>query len=179
MPASPVARRARAVALAWLATVFGCATLAPADDPTHSRPAPEATTAGDETLASTTGGAAPRDAGVGGTAPVDDRPALETTRGRVSYYADSLAGRSTASGEPYDPRLLTAASRTLPFGTLVRVVREDTGASVIVRVNDRGPFGSRARILDLSRAAAEAIGMIRAGVVSVRAEVIEWGPRRR
>lgn len=112
-------------------------------------------------------------------AATDDRPAIETSRGRASYYADSLTGRRTASGERYDPKLLTAASRTLPFGTLVRVIREDTGASVVVRVNDRGPFGRRRRILDLSRAAAEALGMIRAGVVMVRAEVIERGPRRR
>ena len=67
----------------------------------------------------------------------------------------------------------TAASRDLPFGTIVRVVRVDTGASVVVRVNDRGPFGDRRRILDLSRAAAERLDMIRAGVVTIRAEILE------
>jgi rare lipoprotein A len=111
-----------------------------------------------------------------------DRRAVETRSGLASFYSDALAGRSTASGEPYDPRAFTAASRDLPFGTVVRVVRADTGASVIVRINDRGPFGSRDRILDLSRAAAEALDMIRRGVVEIRAEILEFGgppPRRR
>lgn len=103
-------------------------------------------------------------------------PALETIEGHVSYYHDSLAGHATASGEPYDPSALTCASRDLPFGTLIRIVRPDTGASVVVRVNDRGPWGRRhPRILDLSRAAAEAIDMIRAGVIEVRAEIVRRG----
>ncbi len=98
---------------------------------------------------------------------------LQVLRGRASYYSDRLAGHHTANGDVYDPHAFTAASRELPFGTMLRVVREDTGASVVVRVNDRGPFGDRGRILDLSRAAAETLGMIRAGVIDVRAEVIE------
>lgn len=101
------------------------------------------------------------------------RPALETFVGRASYYADALAGRRTASGEPYEPAALTAAHRSLPFGTVVRVTRLDTGASVVVRINDRGPFGSRTRIVDLSRAAAEALGMVRRGIVEIRLEVLE------
>ncbi|HEY8431888.1 MAG TPA: septal ring lytic transglycosylase RlpA family protein [Sandaracinaceae bacterium] len=104
---------------------------------------------------------------------VDARPALEVLRGRASYYSDRLAGRRTANGEVYDPRALTAASRDLPFGTVVRVVREDTGASVVVRINDRGPHRDRSRILDLSRAAAERLDMIRAGVIDIRAEILE------
>ncbi|MFK8003907.1 MAG: septal ring lytic transglycosylase RlpA family protein [Polyangiales bacterium] len=109
-----------------------------------------------------------------------DAPVLETLSGRVSYYSDRLAGRSTASGEPYRTREFTAASRDLPFGTLVRVVRlsragnEELG-SVVVRVNDRGPFGDHRRILDLSRAAAEALDMVSAGVVPVRAEILRRG----
>ncbi len=103
----------------------------------------------------------------------DERPALEVLRGRASYYSDRLAGRHTANGDVYDPTQLTAASRDLPFGTIVRVVREDTGASVVVRINDRGPHRDHTRILDLSRAAAEALDMIRAGVVGVRAEILE------
>ena len=99
----------------------------------------------------------------------------QTLRGLASYYSDALAGRPTASGEPYDPRQLTAASRDLPFGTRVRVTREDTGAQVVVRVNDRGPFRDHRRILDLSRAAAERLDMIRRGVVPIRAEIL---PRR-
>ncbi len=92
--------------------------------------------------------------------------------GRASYYSDSLAGRSTASGEPYDPGELTAAHRSLPFGTVVEVERVDTGARVTVRVNDRGPFNDRRRIFDLSRRAAEELDMIRRGVVEIRARVI-------
>jgi peptidoglycan lytic transglycosylase len=90
--------------------------------------------------------------------------------GAASYYADSLAGNATASGEPYDPRALTAAHRTLPFGTVVDVVRED-GRAVRVRINDRGPF-AKGRVIDLSRTAAEQLGMLRAGVVPVRLFVV-------
>lgn len=107
------------------------------------------------------------------------RRALATLEGRASYYADSLEGNHTANGERYDPRAFTAANRELPFGTVLRVIRVDTGTSVIVRVNDRGPFGGRGRILDLSRAAAESLDMIRRGVITVRAEILEYGEGRR
>lgn len=100
---------------------------------------------------------------------------LEAYEGKASYYHDSLAGNLTANGEVYRLGKFTAASRTLPFGTVIRVVRKDTGKSVIVRVNDRGPFGRKERILDLSRAAAESLGMIRAGVVPIRAEIVKFG----
>lgn len=93
--------------------------------------------------------------------------------GDVSYYANSLAGNRTANGERYDPRAFTAASRHLPFGTRLRVTRVDNGKSVEVRVNDRGPFGHRSRILDLSRAAAKELGMLERGTVEVEAVVIE------
>ena len=98
--------------------------------------------------------------------------------GKATYYSDSLAGNNTANGEVYDPARLTAASRDLPFGTVVRVIRRDTGAHVIVRINDRGPFGNRKRILDLSRAAADELGMLGRGVVDVRAEVLQLGSDR-
>jgi rare lipoprotein A len=101
------------------------------------------------------------------------REALDTFEGRASYYADRFEGRSTASGEPYRASERTAASRDLAFGTVLRVTRVDTGQSVIVRVNDRGPFGDRARVLDLSRSAAEALDMIRRGVIDVRVEILE------
>jgi rare lipoprotein A len=99
--------------------------------------------------------------------------------GKASYYADSLAGNHTANGDIYDPSRLTAASRDLPFGSIVRVTRRDTGRQVLVRVNDRGPFGDRRRILDLSRAAAEELGMLRRGVIDVRAEVLVLGDNAR
>jgi rare lipoprotein A len=95
-----------------------------------------------------------------------------TEEGLASYYADSLAGNATASGEPYDPRALTAAHRTLPLGTFVEVTRED-GRRVVVRINDRGPFGHKKRILDLSRRAAEELGIVRAGVARVTLRVVE------
>jgi len=93
--------------------------------------------------------------------------------GEATYYSDRLAGRPTASGERYDPSAMTAAHRTLPFGTLVKVVRQDDGRDVIVRINDRGPFARRERIIDLSRAAAERLNMISDGVVGVSVEVLE------
>ncbi len=102
--------------------------------------------------------------------------ALDRQMGDATYYADSLAGNSTASGEPYRPELFTAAHRTLPFGTIARVVRTDTGRVTYVKVNDRGPFGSSKRIIDLSRAAAEELEMMRAGVVPVRVEILERPP---
>lgn len=98
--------------------------------------------------------------------------------GLASYYADHLAGNATASGEPYNPNARTAAHRTLPFGTRVRVTRVDTGDKVIVRINDRGPQ-QQERIVDLSRRAAEALNMIDAGVVSVTIEVLDEGAAAR
>lgn len=103
-------------------------------------------------------------------------PALLRFRGEASYYSDSLSGNPTASGEPYQPRTFSAAHRSLPFGTVVRVVREDTQQVVFVRINDRGPF-VRGRVLDLSRAAAEAIGLIGRGVARVTGEVVEYGAK--
>lgn len=94
-------------------------------------------------------------------------------RGDASYYASFFKGRMTSNGERYDPKKMTAANRTLPFGTRLRVTRVDTGKSVVVRVNDRGPFGKRRRILDLSRAAAEQLDMIGVGHAQVEAVVIK------
>lgn len=92
--------------------------------------------------------------------------------GVASYYADSLQGNSTASGEPYDRNEMTAAHRTLAFGTMVRVVNLDNGKSVLVRINDRGPH-VESRIIDLSGAAAEKLGMLDAGEAAVRIEVVD------
>ena len=78
-----------------------------------------------------------------------------------------------ANGDVYDPRKHTAAHRKLPFGTVVRVTRRDTGAVTYVTINDRGPFGSNQRIIDLSRAAAEDLAMMKAGVVDVLVEVLD------
>lgn len=91
--------------------------------------------------------------------------------GTASFYADRFHGLRTASGERFDNTALTAAHRTLPFGSLVRVTNPATGASVVVRINDRGPF-TRGRTIDLSRAAAEQIGMVRAGHARVELELV-------
>jgi predicted nucleic acid-binding Zn-ribbon protein len=91
--------------------------------------------------------------------------------GIASWYGPGFAGQSTANGQIFDPRLYTAASRDLPFGTVLHVTHE--GAGVVVVINDRGPF-IRDRILDLSRAAADAIGL---GLGWVRAEILVPGPR--
>lgn len=100
------------------------------------------------------------------------RQARRVLSGYASFYADSLSGNPTASGAPYDPALFSAAHRTLPFGTRLRVTRTDASAPpVCVTVNDRGPFHGRRRIVDLSRRAAEAIGMVGEGVVPVHVDV--------
>lgn len=88
-------------------------------------------------------------------------------QGQASYYADRYHGRRTASGETYDRNALTAAHRSLPFGTRVRVTRLDNGRDTVVRINDRGPF-VRGRVIDLSRRAAEELDMFGPGVVDVR-----------
>lgn len=100
-----------------------------------------------------------------------ERRGRDIGTGGASYYAARFAGRRTANGERYRPGRLTAAHRTLRFGTRVRVTNVRNGRSVVVRINDRGPF-IRGRVIDLSRAAAERIGMIRSGVARVRLEVL-------
>lgn len=82
--------------------------------------------------------------------------------GEASFYGRELAGNPTASGERFDPEKLTAAHRTLPLGSKVRVTNSRNGESVVVRVNDRGPFHGN-RVIDLSAGAARTIGLIKAG----------------
>jgi rare lipoprotein A len=94
--------------------------------------------------------------------------------GTASVYGDRLQGRATASGEPYDRDMLTAAHRTLPLGSRARVTNLKNNKSVIVRINDRGPH-TAGRILDLSRSAAERLGL-RTGVIRVRVELISPPP---
>ena len=98
--------------------------------------------------------------------------AAEPEEGGASYYADSLNGQKTASGERYDKTALSAAHRTLPFGTKVKVTYLKTGQSVDVVINDRGPY-ARDRIIDLSAAAARKIGLTDAGHGKVRLEIIK------
>ncbi len=95
-----------------------------------------------------------------------------TSSGKASYYSDRHQGAQTASGERYDKNAMTAAHRTLAFGTRVRVTNLNNQRQAVVRINDRGPF-SRGRVIDLSRAAAKRVGMIRSGVVPVKVEVLK------
>jgi len=98
-------------------------------------------------------------------------PAGTSEYGLASYYGGEFHGRKTASGEAYDQGKLTCAHRDLPFGTRVKVTNVENKKSVIVRVNDRGPWVS-GRVIDLSYAAAKEIGMIQKGVVKVKIEVL-------
>jgi peptidoglycan lytic transglycosylase len=91
--------------------------------------------------------------------------------GMASYYGHELAGNRTASGERFNPQALTAAHRSLPMGTRIRVTNQANGRSVVVRVNDRGPF-ARGRIIDVSLAAAREIAMVRTGTARVSLEIV-------
>jgi rare lipoprotein A len=92
--------------------------------------------------------------------------------GQAGWYGNRYHGRKTASGERFDQDALTAAHRTLPFGTVVQVKNLTNGRTVDVRINDRGPFGRKTRIIDLSRAAARALDMERAGVAPVELRIV-------
>ena len=94
-----------------------------------------------------------------------------TEEGIASYYADSLDGNPTASGELYDKKALTAAHRTLSFGTRVEVTNLSNNRSVIVRINDRGPHVEN-RIIDVSGAAAKKLGLLNSGTARVRLEFL-------
>jgi len=95
-------------------------------------------------------------------------------QGVASYYADEFNGRTTANGETYNMHALTAAHRTLPFNTVVRVTHLENRRSVVVRINDRGPFKDD-RVIDLSLEAAKQIGLISEGTGPVALEVLEMG----
>ncbi|NKN34628.1 septal ring lytic transglycosylase RlpA family protein [Marichromatium bheemlicum] len=101
----------------------------------------------------------------------------DVQKGIASYYHDSLHGLPTASGTPYDKHRLSAAHKTLPLGTKVRVTDTATGKSIVVRINDRGPF-IKGRIIDLSRAAAARLDMLHKGLARVRVEILSVPGRR-
>jgi rare lipoprotein A len=93
--------------------------------------------------------------------------------GIASWYGPGFDGNLTANGEVYDMNGISAAHKTLPFGTIVRVVDLDTGRSIVVRINDRGPF-IEGRIIDLSKGAAEKLGMVDRGVIPVGLRIVRW-----
>lgn len=95
-----------------------------------------------------------------------------TEQGKASYYARKFQGRTMANGDKYRSGKLTAAHKTLPFGTKVKVTNLQTNQTVKVKITDRGPF-VRGRIVDLSEAAARRVGMLKAGVVPVKVKVVK------
>ncbi len=98
----------------------------------------------------------------------------QTQTGKASFYADKFEGHSTASGEKYKHNKLTAAHKTLPFGTVVRVTNLANGNTVDVEINDRGPYVD-GRVIDLSRSAAEQLGFINLGITDVKIDVVDAG----
>jgi rare lipoprotein A len=110
------------------------------------------------------------------TKPAIDPSAFDTVApnetGVASWYGDDWQGRITASGQPFDDRKLTAAHRTLPLNTRVRVINLKTGQSVEVTITDRGPY-TDGRVIDLSKAAAKKLGMVKDGLMPVRIENVD------
>ena len=100
-----------------------------------------------------------------------ERTATKISTGVVSWYGDKFHGRKTASGERYDKHELTAAHKSLPFGTKVKVTNIRNGKSVVVEINDRGPY-AKSRVLDLSQAAFSEIGHTNTGVMQVEYEIM-------
>jgi peptidoglycan lytic transglycosylase len=119
----------------------------------------------------------------GGGPSISTVAALSSVQtGLATYLAPSFQGNEAASGERFDHRKLVAAHRTLPFGSKVRVTNLENGRSVIVRIMDRGPYGKNFRqgaIIDLSRAAARRLHMLRDGEVRVKVRVLKVGNGRR
>jgi rare lipoprotein A len=129
------------------------------------------------------GGERPSAPGDGGDPTFDDDVVHEVgavQRGESVWYGARFHGKPTASGERFDRRKMTAAHRTLPMGTMVRVTHAETKASVVVRINDRGPFGKRReRIIDVSEAAGRVLGIIDDGRAPITLEVLTLPPSRK
>lgn len=158
-----------AAALLGLAPLAASSAAAPAG-PATVEPATSAAVIELVPLQPTTEVTAPAIAEAQAPAPSAPQEAI-VGRGTASYYAAKFDGRRTASGERFDNAAMTAAHRTLPFGTLVRVTNVANGKSVIVRINDRGPF-SAGRMIDVSRAAASELGLVARGHGMVELAVI-------
>jgi rare lipoprotein A len=103
-----------------------------------------------------------------GAIPAAAKDTKPIQTGAASWYGPGFHGKRTANGERFNTNALTAAHKTLPFGTEVRVTNEHTGKSVVVRINDRGPY-AHGRVIDLSKAAAEAVGIEGVGQVTLAA----------
>ena len=106
-----------------------------------------------------------------------DAPSLQTIYGVASWYGEPFHGRQTANGERYDMNRNSAAHKTLPFGTWVRVTNLKNNRVILTRINDRGPF-IKGREIDLSRGAADALDMRIDGISQVKIEVVRWGVKK-
>ncbi len=164
-----------------LVSVLGCASRRPVADRRSPPPVqPEATTAGAADSAKRSADAEPSPASSPAATPKRTRPAGTpapegySEEGNASWYGAPFHGRRASNGEIYDMYKLTAAHRTLPFDTLVRVTNLNNGKFTTVRITDRGPFVEN-RIIDLSFAAAREIDSVGAGVVPVRVEILSGG----
>jgi rare lipoprotein A len=165
-----IGKRAALVLLGGCVLATGCAPPAPAHSAVPLRVPPSALRVSGDARK-------PGESPVQNTATAVAPPmGAPLAAGEATYYGDKFRGKKTASGEPFDPDARTAAHRTLPFGTYVEVRRLDTGRSIVVRINDRGPFGRGNRIIDLSQGAAAALDMLREGVVAVELRVVS-GPQ--
>lgn len=105
------------------------------------------------------------------TPPIPQPNVISVSTGEASWYGPGFYGNRTANGEVFRPGTLTAAHRTLPFGTKVRVTNLWNGRSTVVRINDRGPFHGR-RVIDLAHGAANQLGLVASGIAQVRLEVL-------
>ena len=151
------------LAAVGLALAFSAHAQTPAA-PAKAEPTPAAATA-------------PTPAPTPAAAPAAAPATAAGMEGLAAYYSNRLNGRRTASGQVFDQQKLTAAHPTLPFGTMVKVTDTRNNRSVVVRINDRGPTQAD-RVIDLSRAAAAKLGMIRAGLVPVKLEVVKEAPAK-
>jgi rare lipoprotein A len=164
-----------------LLSVFGCASRRPVADRRPPPPVqPETTASGTADSTKRSADAEPSPASSPGAAPKRTRPSGtpapegHSEEGNASWYGAPFHGRRASNGEIYDMYKLTAAHRTLPFDTLVRVTNLNNGKFTTVRITDRGPFIEN-RIIDLSFAAAREIDSVGAGVVPVRVEILSGG----
>ena len=105
------------------------------------------------------------------TPPIPQPSVISVSTGEASWYGPGFYGNRTANGDVFRPGTLTAAHRTLPFGTKVRVTNLWNGRSTVVRINDRGPFHGR-RVIDLAHGAANQLGLVASGIAQVRLEVL-------
>lgn len=142
------------IALWTLAVVFATGAQAQDNKPVDATPAAET--------------AAPAAAPVEQAAPA---AAADADTGIAAYYGKKFAGRKTASGQRFNPNAMTAAHRTLPFGTKVRVTNTKNNRKAVVIINDRGP-STQDRIIDVSYAAAKKLGLLKSGLAEVKVEVI-------